>query len=170
MHIKEELVSNSREQALRIAHYVGGDPARFHELMEIFLSRNRREAQLAAMAAGICFENHPDLVYPYMASLVDALENPVHDAVARCILRTFQFVRIPGPLCGCVWDICFRYLSSAIQPTAIRVFAMTVLSNICMDYPELKSELQSLIEDCFPYGSAGFQSRAKKVLKKLKAL
>lgn len=170
MHIKEELVFNSREQALRIAGYIGDDPVRFHELMKLLLGDNTREAQLAAMTAGICVDHHPGFIYPYVEPIIHALENPVHDAVVRCVLRMLQSIEIPEKHWGRAWDICFKLLASGIQPVAIRVNAMTTLANICVHYPELKFELQSLIEDHLPYSSAGFQSRAKKVLKKLNSI
>lgn len=170
MNIREELIDNSKEQALRIASYVGADPGRFDELMELFLNGRFREAQLSAMAVGVCVDRHPQLALPYLEAMLKTLGKPVHDAVVRCIFRIFQDVAMPEDLWGETWDICYKYLSSAVQPVAIRVYAMTTLSNICVQYPELKHELQSLIEDHMPYGSAGFQSRGRKVLKKLNAL
>jgi hypothetical protein len=55
------------------------------------------------------------------------------------------------------------------QPIAVRVFSMTVLCNLAGKLPELKNELIPLIEDQMPYGSAGFISRGRKVLKDLKS-
>jgi len=60
-------------------------------------------------------------------------------------------------------------LENKKEPIAIRVFAMTVLANLADTYPEIKGELIAVIEDQMPYGSAGFISRGKKILKKLKA-
>jgi hypothetical protein len=45
---------------------------------------------------------------------------------------------------------------------------MTVLANLAKKLPELKNELVPLIEDQMPFGSAGFISRGRKVLKELK--
>jgi hypothetical protein len=44
---------------------------------------------------------------------------------------------------------------------------MTVLGNLTMALPELGKELAILIEDELPYGSAGFVSRGRKVLKQI---
>ena len=44
---------------------------------------------------------------------------------------------------------------------------MTVLYNITLKIPELADELKIIIEDQMPYGSAGFKSRGKKILKGL---
>jgi hypothetical protein len=57
------------------------------------------------------------------------------------------------------------------QSIAIKVFAMTVCYNITKNIPELKTELQITIEDLLQKhhnGSMGINSRAKKILAKLK--
>ena len=71
---------------------------------------------------------------------------------------------------GKVADVCFDYLASPKEAIAIRVFAMEVLFNICKKEPELADELKLLIEDHYPHSSAGFQSKARKVLKSISKL
>ena len=44
---------------------------------------------------------------------------------------------------------------------------MTVLGQLCKDYPELIPELKLCIEERLPYASAGFLSRAKKVRREI---
>jgi hypothetical protein len=53
------------------------------------------------------------------------------------------------------------------EPIAVKVFSMTVLANLSKSSPDIKKELRIAIEDQLPYGSAGFVSRAKKVLKEI---
>jgi len=45
-----------------------------------------------------------------------------------------------------------------------------VLGNLAKYYPEIKTELQLIIEDQLPYQTAGYKSRANKVLKQLAKL
>jgi hypothetical protein len=45
---------------------------------------------------------------------------------------------------------------------------MSVLGDIAKKEPALEKELKLIIEEQFPYGSAGFRSRAKKILKSMK--
>jgi hypothetical protein len=92
----------------------------------------------------------------------------VHDAVKRNVVRLLQFIEIPKQLQGLTADICFRFFHNKREPIAVRVFSMTVLSNLAKKLPELKNELIPLIEDQLPYGSAGFISRGRKVLRELK--
>ena len=64
-------------------------------------------------------------------------------------------------------DICFKYLGSPKEALAVKVFSMSVLGNLAKKYPEIKSELKLIIEDQLPEQTAGFKSRAKKVLDQL---
>ena len=91
----------------------------------------------------------------------------MHNAVPRNILRILQFVDIPRPLQGIVTNICFDFLISKEIPVAIKAFSMTVLANIAQKEPDLKNEIISTIQIMLPYGSAGIQSRGRKVLKQL---
>ena len=64
-------------------------------------------------------------------------------------------------------NTCFKFLESPTEALAVKVFSMTVLSNFAKQYPEIVPEIKIVIEDQLPHQSAGFKSRAKKVLKDL---
>ncbi len=102
--------------------------------------------------------------------MIENLQNPVHDAVKRNTLRILQFVDIPEDLLGLTAEICFSILNSAKSPIAFKVHAMSALLDIVKKYPELKGELKISIEEQMPFGSAGFISRGKRVLKALEKL
>lgn len=161
------MAGHSKVQAVKIAMYVGEDKDRFKELMGLFLGDEYRITQRAAWPLGICAEEHPKLIIPYLNKLADNLKKDVPDAVKRNTVRIFQNVEIPEKLMGKITDICFDYLATPSEAIAVRAYAMTVLFNITKKQPELKKELKILLEDQLPYGSAGFLSRAKKVLKAL---
>jgi hypothetical protein len=161
------LAGHSRSQTNKIIKYIGLDPERFKELVKLFLSSEYKIAQRASWPIGICGEEHPELIKPYLAKLIDNLDKPIHDAVKRNTIRIFQFIEIPERLMGKLATKCFEYLSTPSEPIAVRVFAMTVLLNITKKQPELKNELKILIEDQLPYATAAFISRAKKTMKEL---
>jgi len=171
MNIKAELLKeHSKAQAACVAEYVAKNPERFDDLMKLFFSNTYRVTQLAAWPLGICAEKHPHLVQPYLSQMIDNLAKDVHDAVKRNTVRALQFIEIPEELLGEAANNCFALLESNKEPIAIKVFSMTVLGNICEKEPDLGQELKLIIEDQLPYGSAGFKSRAKKVLKKIEKL
>lgn len=171
MDIKKELLKeHSKAQAVKISNYIGDDPEKFDELITLFLADEYRVTQRASWVLSHCADQYPKLIEPHLEQLILNLKNQVHVAVKRNTVRVLQDVEIPEELLGETADICFTLMQSGEETIAVKVFAMTVLGNICVKFPELKNELIPLIEDQMPYGSAGFKSRGKKILKNLSKL
>lgn len=171
MNLIKTLQSDFNKQTVnRIVAYVGDDPTRFKTLVDAFMEGHYRTTQRAAWPLSYCVAAHPQLIKPHLKKIIQNLNTPgIHDAVKRNTVRFLQFIEIPKSLHGITLDACFPLLENKKEPVAIRVFAMTVLASLAEFYPEIKSELTTVIEDQMPYGSAGFVSRGKKILKKLKA-
>jgi hypothetical protein len=166
---KEILREHSKTQTNKIVKYVGKSPQRFKALVDVFLAGPFRVTQRAAWPLTYCVENFPELIKPHLKTILNHLKKPgIHDAVKRNTVRLLQFITIPEKYQGQVADLCFQYLRDTREPVAIRVFSMTVLTEIARSNPELKQEIVILIEDQLPYASAAFRSRAKKVLKVLR--
>jgi len=170
MNLLETLAKeHSRAQCDRIVKYIGKDPHRFKNLVEVFLAGPYRITQRAAWPLGNCVELHPELIKPHLKRIILNLKRPkLHDAVKRNTVRLLQFIDIPRSMQGTVTEICFNFFEGKKEPIAVRVFAMTVLANIAKYQPDLKNELRIMIEHQLPFGSAGFVSRARKVLRQLK--
>jgi hypothetical protein len=81
-----------------------------------------------------------------------------------------QDIDLPEKYHGEIMELCFKYLESPAEALAVRIFSLSVLANLGTHYPEIKPELQLIIEDQLPHQSADFISRAKKVLKQLEKL
>lgn len=167
--IKELQKDFNKRTCDQMVRYIGSDKTRFSELVNAFLNSSIRITQRAAWPLSYCAKAHPELIKPHLKKIILNLKKPnLHDAIKRNTVRLLQFVNIPKSLQGHVLEICFVYLEDVKQPIAIRVFSMTVLANLSQEHPDLKPELITLIEDQMPYGSAGFVSRGKKVLKSLR--
>ena len=82
-------------------------------------------------------------------------------------MRLLQDVDIPEKYHGEIMDICFRYIASPDEPVAVKAFSLTVLQRLSRLYPEIKNELQTIIEERWDYEKPAFHSRAKKVLKEM---
>ena len=162
---------HSKKTTTQIVDYIGSNKARFKVLIDLFFSGPYRTTQRAAWPLGIVASDHPALIKPYLGKLIRFMQKDgVHDAVKRNGFRILQFVDIPKKHHGELTDLCFRVLQDNTLAIAIRVFAMTVLSRIIEEYPELKHELRILIEDELPYAQPAFRSRGIKVLKALDTL
>ncbi len=166
MNIREALAAeHSKRQTLAIVKYVGEDPVRFKELMEVFLSDEYRPVQRASWSVNCCVEKHPELAGPYFSKLIGILEREdVHSGAHRNILRMFQFVDLPKRYRGKLYDICTRFLDDPGRPVAVRVFALSVAAKIAGGEETLVNELKLLMEKHAVYSSAGLKSRVRKVL------
>lgn len=162
------LREHSQAQVLELVTYISADAQRFDQLMDLFLHASSRLTQRAARVVDHCVAAHPALIQPYLAVLAQQLNEPVSDTLKRNILRLFQDTPLPEALWGEVADTCFGFLMDTRAAIAIRVFSMSVLLNIVRQVPELKHELQLVLEEQLPYGSPGFVNRAQKTLKALR--
>jgi len=154
----------------KIIRYVGTDPKRFAELMTIFLGDTYRLTQWAGWPLSDIVKKHPQLIKPYLKPLLKSIDKPgMHVAVRRNVMRIFQFIEIPANLKGLAFDKAFKLFSDTSEAIAVRVFAMTVMTNVAMTEPELKNEVAIAIEEHLPYGTAAYKNRALKFLKALKS-
>ena len=172
MNLYQEILrEHSKANVNKIIDYIGSDEDRFAKLMQIFLKGDYRTTQRSSWIVSEYAELYPFLIKPYFKNLIDKLHEPnIHDAVRRNIVRIWQFIEIPEEFMGEVYDICFRYLTGN-EAIAVVAFSMTVCLNITKHFPELKTELRVTIEDLLlkhQDGSAGINSRGKKVLAELK--
>ena len=62
-------------------------------------------------------------------------------------------------------NTCFDYIISPTQKAAIKAFSLTLLQNLSKQYPDIKQELKTVIQDRWDFETAAFRSRTKKILK-----
>lgn len=166
MNIRDALlVEHSKRQTMKVVDYVGDDKERFADLMKLFLGPVYRLSQRAAWAVNYCAEHRPKLVKPYFTKLIEQLErDDAHVAVRRNVVRMLQFIDIPKRYEGRVFDACYNLLDDPNQAVAVRVFAMTVAAKLAKDKPELLNELRLVATKNPQAATAGFRSRARRVL------
>lgn len=160
---------HSKTATNTIVKYIGDDPLKFRVLVEQFLKGEAILRQRAAWPLSYVAIEHPELIKPYFGKLMDELgKKGLHPAIHRSILRVFQQIDIPEKYQGQLIDICYRFIMNETLPPAIRAFAITTATNICMDYPELKNELLIILKELsiLPQQPA-IKSRIKSALKAL---
>ena len=167
----EILYEHSRRQVDKIAGWIGRDKGRFKELMNLFLHGEYRVTQRSAWIISACSQRHPELITPWLKSMLDKSEEPgVHIAVKRNVLRILEEIEIPKSLLGAVITRCFNDLASEDAAIAVRVYAMEIILRASVQEPDLRNELRQTIEQMLPHGGPAIQSRARHVLKKLARL
>ncbi len=166
MNIEYEILKeHSKQQVIRIASWIGNDKRRFAVLMDLLLHGEKKVVQRSAWIVGYCIEKNPALMIPWLGVLIKKVqEKNIHNAVQRNVVRSLQFIDIPKKERGRVANLCFNFLTSVESPIAVKALSMTVLANIAQHEPDLKKEIVLVISEMLPYGSAGIQSRGKKIL------
>lgn len=168
MNIKAALErEHSKTLTLAIVDYVGSDESKFAELMECFLSKNKRLCQRSAWPLGMITDHKLWLLKPYYSELIQALKNPTHDAVLRNIFRAFAMNTIPEEIEGELYEEAWKHVSNPKCATAIRAHSVSVLEKVSYKYPELKEELIPMLREIADHGTIGFKNRAKKIIAKL---
>ncbi|MEO1261309.1 MAG: hypothetical protein AAFZ15_21070 [Bacteroidota bacterium] len=167
MDIRSEILKeHSKAQAKKISEFIGNDPSRFAELVALFLNDEKKVAQRAAWILSHCTDIYPLLIRPHLKDLVENLRKTnLHDAIPRNTLRILATQEIPETVKGHLLNLCFDYLMVAKLPVAIKIHAMQIVFNISKNEPDLLNELKMVIEERLPYGTAGFKSRGKKIVK-----
>ena len=160
----------SKDQASAVSEYACLSAERFAKLMQCFLSNQYRLAQRAAWSVNWAAKQKPDVIEPYIKDLIAQLpRKDVHDAVIRNSVRILQQIKIPESLHGELMNHCFAFIESNSTPVAIKAFSLTTLFNLSKSYPEIKNELQLLIEERWNHETAAFKNRGSKILKELNA-
>lgn len=160
------LKEHSKAQCSHIVHWVGTSQQHFDELFNLFLSDEYRVVQRAAWPVSYCVMAHPDLIKKHWVALITNLQKPnLHNAVKRNSIRLLQDISIPKKYQGQIMDRCFKYLESPTEAIAVKAFALTVLTNLAKQYPEIIPEIKLIIEDQSPCFTAALKVRAKEFLK-----
>jgi len=172
MDLKTEILyEHSRRQVDKIASWIGRDKRRFKQLMVLFLKGEYRITQRSAWIIGVCADRHPYLIMPWIGAMIKKMKEPgVHIAVKRNVLRILSFTDIPPKFLGTIVSLCFDELESADAAIAVRVHAMEILLNASEREPDIRNELQTMIELMLPNAGPAIRSRAGKVLKKLQRI
>ena len=169
MKLRDQILKeHSKANCNAIVQWIGDSQVRFDELFDLFLNDEYRIVQRAAWPLSTAVITHPQFIQKHFSKLLKNLEKPnLHDAVKRNTVRLLQDIAIPKKFQGQVMNLCFGYISSPDEPAAVKAFSLTILENLSKEYPEIKPELKTIIEDRWNYESAAFHSRARKILKKL---
>ena len=165
-HLEKE---HSKALTLRIVQYIGANPKRLADLMDVYLGKNPKLAQRAAWVLGHFDENNSEMVLPYVSQMLEKVANPkVHNAVKRNALKVFMALpNLPEEEAGELLGYCFDAVASPQEAPAIRAYALTLITRLAANQPDLMRELGLIIEEQMPIAPAAFRSRGRKILKML---
>jgi len=166
MDLRETIrAEHSKTMCSRVLKWVGSDQQRFDELFRLFLDGEPVIKQRAAWPLSYATVDHPQLIQKHFGKLLKNLKKTgLHDSIKRNTMRLLQYVPVPEKFHGEVMNTAFDYIISPSENPAIKAFSLSVLENLSKQYPEIKQELKTIIEDRWDIESNAFRSRAKKIL------
>ncbi len=163
----------SMKEADWLATSAGENQAIFMKLLEYSHSSDKKLAFHASWALSKVCDKFPEIIYPYLPRIVEALKLIDNESTLRSFLRVISLSdlnRIDNYQHGLLADFCFSTLNSGFSAIAVKAYSMEILYRLSLIYPELANELSVSIRILIEDGSAGIKARGKMILKKLAIL
>lgn len=165
-----QLGDSSKALSLLTASMVYVEPSLFGIFVELALKDEKYYAERASRVVSICSHRFPELFKPYSSLIIRELKNLRSEGAMRNLLKTIAEVpvRLSNKDKSMLINQCYDYLMSGKYPVAVHVFSMQILYNLSLEIPEIGEELFHILDEKIPEASAGYRSRAKRILKKLR--
>ena len=113
------------------------------------------------------YEIDPNLIRSYLPKMMELIPELSNESKIRQFLKIISLEPIPANTSGLFISSCFDLLMNRSTAVAIRIHAMTVLYHFSLIETDIQNELAIVLEELMTESSAGFQCRAKRILKKL---
>lgn len=160
----------SRKHVLVLVTLVEKKPELLPVVFEILKSENQHDVMVASWLLSHLWDSSPGLLIPWQIQIVQQLLATKSDSVRRNLLKILDGLPILPDQMGILFDACLGWMISENYAIAVRCNAMQILYSVCCVEPALIQEVRQHIEVLLEYGTAGFQSRGKKVLKQFDIL
>lgn len=138
----------------------------FSQVVDIALSQEQPYARYSAWIITHYIKKDKKLIIPYLDKACEALGKTTHDGQLREILRWFSEVDYKGEKEGELVNYCFDILTNNQKPVAVKYHSMNIIEKVIKREPDLAGEFVLILEDIYPYLSAGGKNKAKKLMRK----
>ncbi|MCW3804828.1 hypothetical protein [Plebeiibacterium marinum] len=167
-NLKEELNTiPGKQRAVELAKSFTQNPDSIESLYHLIYDVKPKLQWRAAWIFEHIFHEDPTLIKPYLKDIINQLPSIKSDGVKRHFTKILSFSDIEGLITGETINTCTDWIISEKIAVAVKAHCMQILYNATQTYPELKTELKLILEEQIINNTAGFKSRAKKILKKM---
>jgi hypothetical protein len=142
----------------------------FDHLFDLALHEKDPVAWRASWILDVSDERKPGAARKYIPGIVKALPALNSMGTLRSLLRLLTRYPIPEEKQGLLIDLCFRYLVSGLYPVAVKAYAMQIIYNHVLLFPDLKNELTAILEEHADNNSIAFRARGNNLIKKMEKL
>jgi len=158
------------QEAEWMASLAADDPRIFLTLIEYSFSDDKKLAFRSSWTLTKVCDKFPEMIYPYLNKLSEALPRLTNESVQRSFMRIISLSnlnKIGVKYHGILADFCFKTLKSGFSAIAVRAYSMEILFKLTAIYPELKNELLATINMLQDSESAGIIARGKQIAQKI---
>ena len=186
MHLEEfykelSYISALRENRMKFANMVLADMRLFPKLITIlFMVDDKVSCKAAWVLEFVCAKNLYAIV-PYLDEFTRNLNKIRFDSAVRPVAKVCEFMAthyssknsnglkeaLSTTHKACIVEACFDWMISDYK-VASKVYAMGTLCLFGNEIDWIHPELTLILEQDFPNQSAGFKSRAKRTLQKIR--
>ncbi len=134
------------------------NPAIFRKLLDYSYSGDKKLAFRSSWTLSKVCDKYPELIYPYLDGMVEAIDRLDNESTQRSFLRIISMSdlsRLSNKHHGILAEHCFNALRSGFSAIAIKAYSMEVLYKLAVIYPELANELSVTVTLLQGEGSAG---------------
>lgn len=168
----QPVISNmmSAKEADWIAASAIENPAIFLKLFEYSFLPDKKLALRASWTLTKVCDRIPEIIYPYLARIVDSLDKIENESALRSFLRILSLSdlqTLDSHQHGLLTDFCFSSLNSGFSAIAVKAYSMEILYRLTLIYPDIANELATSIRILMEDGSAGITARGRMILRKL---
>jgi 8-oxo-dGTP diphosphatase len=142
----------------------------FSKLLEYSFSTDKKLAFRASWTLTKVCDKYPEMIYPHLIRIIDALDKLDNESVQRSFLRILSLTdldEISIKYHGILAEHCFNALRSGFSAIAIKAYSMEIIYQLALKYPGLANELSASISMLQSEGSPGIVARGRIILKKL---
>ena len=170
MDFEKLLWTSSKSVANEAIAWVGEDPQRFNEILQLCLSSPYPLAMRAGMVLSSCAENHPKLFEPYANTVLHQLPMTKIDGVKRALLRIYALNTDLQKLehLGLLLDFCIKVLLNSQEAIAVKHYATVITIKLAKAEPDILNELIPILEDDHFATTPAFKKRVTQQLTQLR--
>lgn len=163
--IKTILASRFNKEAFLSA--ILSDHSKMDETFALALGNEKPVAWRAAWVLNHATQKNDQLIKLHESEIINAI--PQKEAGhQRELLRLIEKIEIDEEYEGILFDQCVSIWESIEKSPSVRVIAFRVLANIATKYPEMKNEIEFLVQDHYVEGlSPGIKRSFQKILGKI---
>lgn len=166
--VEAQSLMQSWENMAIMVKYIADYPQYIDLLMTKATDDSQPENWRAAWMIDKIHDKHPEIVAPYIPEITRFVFQTKNSGKKRHFLKLISLYPISEIDLPRLLDFGINIFTGVNEDIAVRVHAMQILCNIAEKEPGLAGEFIELIEREMEYhGSAGLNSRGKKILKKL---